>query len=252
MVDLASILSFRCKSCRTRLFDENALALHSRKRRGECRSLFVEEPLAWMTCVGQRGKVACPQCNAKVGAWEWSGIRCSCGDWVAPGFQISLNRVDAKATKRRLRVEAASSVSVQWLRTSPPPCVVLVVGGEEARYDIENRWLGRHVTEGRAAWLYPRADKIEAACREVAARGVPLSRIAVGGIGCCASLAAATSDASIVFALSARAHADLVDALATKADTAFAIFVDSPDRPDLPFTHHVFRRLEPGVRANTS
>ena len=38
----------------------------------------------------------CPnaKCDAKLGAWSWAGLQCSCGTWVAPSFSIHRNKVD--------------------------------------------------------------------------------------------------------------------------------------------------------------
>jgi dual specificity phosphatase 12 len=36
----------------------------------------------------QMGKISCPKCQEKVGKYFLYGAQCSCGRWVAPGFQI--------------------------------------------------------------------------------------------------------------------------------------------------------------------
>lgn len=55
------------------------------------------EPVDWMSSaiVGNvQGKLYCPGCNAKLGAFNWAGITNESGLWVTPGFQIHCNRVD--------------------------------------------------------------------------------------------------------------------------------------------------------------
>ena len=42
------------------------------------------------------GKHNCPKCDAKICTLRWSGFKCSCGAWVAPGIQIPYSRVDGK------------------------------------------------------------------------------------------------------------------------------------------------------------
>jgi dual specificity phosphatase 12 len=40
------------------------------------------------------GKLECPKCNSKVGAYAWQGMRCSCGMWVTPCFSVGKSKVD--------------------------------------------------------------------------------------------------------------------------------------------------------------
>ncbi|KAG8832152.1 hypothetical protein FRC17_001904 [Serendipita sp. 399] len=53
-----------------------------------CSGYFVQ-PLQWMTFLGDgssTGKILCPneRCKAKVGNYDWAGVKCSCGEWVTP------------------------------------------------------------------------------------------------------------------------------------------------------------------------
>jgi len=63
----------------------------------KCSGYFLE-PLKWMELKeGQvAGKILCPnrKCKAKLGNYDWVGLRCGCGDWVVPGFCISRSKVD--------------------------------------------------------------------------------------------------------------------------------------------------------------
>lgn len=36
------------------------------------------------------GKINCPnkKCNAKLGNYDWAGVKCSCGVWVTPVSDI--------------------------------------------------------------------------------------------------------------------------------------------------------------------
>ena len=61
-----------------------------------CQNMFLE-PMAWMDGIEQgavEGKVCCPKCDVKVGAFNWSGCQCSCGAWVTPAFYVQLAKVD--------------------------------------------------------------------------------------------------------------------------------------------------------------
>lgn len=237
--------SFRCASCRVELFDESALGVHVQTR--ECRSWFVEEPLSWMVCKGASGKVCCPKCERKIGNFDWCGIRCSCGEWIAPGFQIGAKSVDAKSIKPR-KACVSVKVSLHWLETAPPPCVVVVSGGNEARELIEGRWFGRHLREGRAAWIYPsREDDIDDVIDAVANRGVPPSNVAVGAVG----RFLPSKKARIAFALSIPPDDDsIIDALvdACRQQNILAVFVDRvpPRLASFPISARAFGRLDSG------
>jgi dual specificity phosphatase 12 len=39
-------------------------------------------------------KLCCPKCETKVGHFNWSGSRCSCGAWVTPSFYVQSGKVD--------------------------------------------------------------------------------------------------------------------------------------------------------------
>jgi len=42
------------------------------------------------------GKLVCSKCRGRLGSFSWAGIRCSCGSWITPAFQVSRSRVDYK------------------------------------------------------------------------------------------------------------------------------------------------------------
>ena len=63
----------------------------------QCSSLFVE-PIGWMGDAlhdgSVSGKLACPKCAGRLGAFSWAGEQCGCGCWVTPAFQLHVSRVD--------------------------------------------------------------------------------------------------------------------------------------------------------------
>ncbi|PVU93223.1 hypothetical protein BB561_003378 [Smittium simulii] len=61
-----------------------------------CSSVFME-PMDWIKgsqTTEISDKICCPKCEAKLGQYNWSGSKCSCGTWVTPSFQIHKSRVD--------------------------------------------------------------------------------------------------------------------------------------------------------------
>ncbi|KAF9653644.1 phosphatases II, partial [Thelephora ganbajun] len=64
-----------------------------------CSGYFVEA-MKWMEPFLGDGKMAgriiCPnkKCGAKLGNYDWAGVRCSCKAWVVPGFCIHRSKVD--------------------------------------------------------------------------------------------------------------------------------------------------------------
>jgi len=64
-----------------------------------CSGYFVEA-MKWMEpFLGDgelAGKIVCPnkKCGAKLGNYDWAGVRCSCKAWVVPGFCIHRSKVD--------------------------------------------------------------------------------------------------------------------------------------------------------------
>mmetsp|Transcript_11150 Transcript_11150/g.11174 ORF Transcript_11150/g.11174 Transcript_11150/m.11174 type:complete len:160 (+) Transcript_11150:73-552(+) len=113
--------SFACRTCRTVLFSSSALESHVDKivetvqeanhSNPHCSSWFLQEPTSWMECSDLLGKLSCPneRCKAKLGSWNWSGSRCSCGQWITPAFQFQKSRLDAKHnTHNQLPLEHAT------------------------------------------------------------------------------------------------------------------------------------------------
>lgn len=62
-----------------------------------CMHFFVE-PVAWMRPELEKGqlegKLQCPRCSCRVGAYHWQGMKCSCGTWVTPAISLQKSRVD--------------------------------------------------------------------------------------------------------------------------------------------------------------
>lgn len=42
----------------------------------------------------KQGKLLCA-CKAKIGNYSWVGVKCACGEWISPAFQIHSAKVDA-------------------------------------------------------------------------------------------------------------------------------------------------------------
>ena len=79
----SSSLLYKCRKCRAVLFLSTDIETHSRPSRASpaCSSVFLNEPTDWLrsvTAVDVAGRILCPACSSKVGAFNWSGSRCSC------------------------------------------------------------------------------------------------------------------------------------------------------------------------------
>lgn len=62
----------------------------------KCKSFFIQRK-EWMdqSVLGtNQGKLNCPKCHGRLGSFNWSGMQCSCGQWVTPSFQIHKARID--------------------------------------------------------------------------------------------------------------------------------------------------------------
>ncbi|KAF8636906.1 hypothetical protein AX17_003157 [Amanita inopinata Kibby_2008] len=65
----------------------------------KCSGYFVE-PMKWMEPFLEAGEIAgkiiCPnkKCGAKLGNYDWAGVKCGCKEWVVPGFCINRSKVD--------------------------------------------------------------------------------------------------------------------------------------------------------------
>eukprot|EP00899_Mesostigma_viride_P029501 jgi/Mesvir1/9736/Mv12200-RA.1 len=105
---------YRCRKCRALLLTSDNVMPHpeakgtkpggskpavaaGRSAATQCTSFFIE-PLQWMAttvCDGDvEGDISCPKCKGKLGGFNWSGLKCSCGAWFTPGFRISTAKVD--------------------------------------------------------------------------------------------------------------------------------------------------------------
>eukprot|EP00644_Phytophthora_capsici_P004567 jgi/Phyca11/527418/estExt2_fgenesh1_pm.C_PHYCAscaffold_190056 len=65
-----------------------------------CAVIFVE-PMQWMTkepsfVRNNDGKLLCPSCRAKLGSWNWIGVKCNCKRFVSPAFQLVPSRIQAR------------------------------------------------------------------------------------------------------------------------------------------------------------
>ncbi|CAD1785309.1 similar to Saccharomyces cerevisiae YIR026C YVH1 Protein phosphatase involved in vegetative growth at low temperatures, sporulation, and glycogen accumulation [Maudiozyma barnettii] len=119
--DLSQVTVVRCKKCRHRLALSTSFIPHIPPSKDSSESHFIRkaansnrvidiqesqntcshyfmEPLKWMEPELSKqeleGKLACPNCEMKVGAYNWKGSRCSCGKWVTPAIHLQSNRVD--------------------------------------------------------------------------------------------------------------------------------------------------------------
>jgi hypothetical protein len=107
---------YKCRKCRSVVFTSEHLeephmmtarAAASMQRGGApattqtpCPTLLLSpDGLPWLTEVANAethisGSIPCPKCTTKLGVFDWSGSKCSCGQWIAPSFKITSSKID--------------------------------------------------------------------------------------------------------------------------------------------------------------
>ncbi len=119
-----NLTSFACRMCRTVLLSENHISKEvannehtygNKSGKNNNQSLFCDESvLEWLapqnTQYDVEGKLTCPNCQFKVGHWNWSGA-CFYGTWVVPAIQIPLGKIDVVLPESE-RFKASSMVIV--------------------------------------------------------------------------------------------------------------------------------------------
>ncbi|KAH8740954.1 hypothetical protein FG386_002500 [Cryptosporidium ryanae] len=109
---------YRCKRCSSALFSDKHIIEHLQNKivnenngqnpYSECTSIFVLQ-MNWMEDFWmEKGKIICPnpKCDAKIGYYSWHGVRCSCGFWQTPAFQIHKSKIDyLPDPKKQIKVD---------------------------------------------------------------------------------------------------------------------------------------------------
>jgi len=96
-------LLYRCRKCRRNLFTSDCtLKKHEASDptiNAKCSDNLFISPLRWMLqhILQQDGKIFCPGCQAKLGAFNWAGEQCGCGVWVTPAFRIQQCKLDSQS-----------------------------------------------------------------------------------------------------------------------------------------------------------
>ena len=119
-VDEDLLACYKCKKCRYKLFNISQIVLHNQEKEQRgfdikhkfefyakgnapntssgnvCNQEIYVEPLSWLQdrLDDVSGKINCPKCDAKLGSYDWSGGKCSCGSWVTPAFHVSKSKID--------------------------------------------------------------------------------------------------------------------------------------------------------------
>ena len=96
-----SELQYRCRLCAKVLYTQENVIQHKPSKPAQfgkdpCTSYFLDSA-PWMNDTGENDmKLQCPnaKCKAKLGEVTLSGRKCSCGQWVAPAFQVNKANVD--------------------------------------------------------------------------------------------------------------------------------------------------------------
>ena len=79
--------TYRCKTCRSEMFNEEEMVHGEAKG---CTSYFLRR------FMGMEGKLYClnNKCKEKIGELTLSGAKCSCGEWIVPGYRLTKSKVD--------------------------------------------------------------------------------------------------------------------------------------------------------------
>lgn len=93
--EIENPIIYRCKNCRNELFKDFNI-VHGMKEK-KCTSIFLDKP-HWIDDVyaQHENKLYCfsKKCQAKIGEYNISGNKCSCGVWISPSFQIHKSKID--------------------------------------------------------------------------------------------------------------------------------------------------------------
>lgn len=96
----------------------------------QCAHVFLH-PLSWMREVLSEGKMegrlTCPnrKCGTNIGKFAWTGLRCSCGGWVTPGFGVIRTKVDEVISSRPSGSINSASREQLSARDVPTPTAAL-------------------------------------------------------------------------------------------------------------------------------
>lgn len=68
-------------------FSRNVARLDTQPR--ECDCVFIRKP-HWLKFynINNGMHIVCPGCKSRVGMMKLSGLKCSCGHWQTPAYQI--------------------------------------------------------------------------------------------------------------------------------------------------------------------
>uniref|UniRef100_K3X8B0 protein-tyrosine-phosphatase n=1 Tax=Globisporangium ultimum (strain ATCC 200006 / CBS 805.95 / DAOM BR144) TaxID=431595 RepID=K3X8B0_GLOUD len=100
--------TLHCRKCNYVLASTGNELLHGKNSSGLCSGAIFIEPMQWMVGKAQadafvrvkEGKLACPSCNAKIGSWNWIGVKCQCRYFVSPAFQLVPSRTEYRGQLR--------------------------------------------------------------------------------------------------------------------------------------------------------
>ncbi|OWZ01617.1 hypothetical protein PHMEG_00026961 [Phytophthora megakarya] len=96
--------SMCCRKCNYVLCTMRNLVSHSNPDAATsinlCAGVFIE-PMQWMMndsafVRSNDGKLLCPSCKAKLGSWNWIGVKCNCKRFVSPAFQLVPSRIQTR------------------------------------------------------------------------------------------------------------------------------------------------------------
>lgn len=122
-------VQIKCRKCRRLLARKQFIIDHATPSHDQpCAHIFLH-PLSWMrpalSDAQLDGRLTCPnpRCAANLGKFAWQGLKCSCGQWVTPGFGVARGRID----EVKINPTAAGGARGSELRM--PPTTTTTSGG---------------------------------------------------------------------------------------------------------------------------
>jgi hypothetical protein len=184
--------TYSCRKCRFQLFSGSDELLDHTFVVGSS-SFFFPAPLEWMgELPGPEDKVNCPNCKARVGSYNWSGVSAGQGVWVAPAIQLSRSKIDQRVPASQPNAQAGLEEAMATLRVEDQDLNEAAHGTTKPDVEIEEQELDtekQEVEEGadeaeislKNIWQMETVDHFpNDICREYAAAFISNDFVKVG------------------------------------------------------------------------
>jgi hypothetical protein len=186
---------YNCRKCRFQLFSGSDELLDQTFAVGSS-SFFFPAPLEWMgELPGVEDKLKCPNCEAKVGSYNWSGTSVGSSGWVAPAIQLSRSKVDQQLPDVITDVKGGLEEvlpAFEQLKVEDQDCAKIAGESSEQDGEVEEQNNGEENDEERAEgeefsltniWQLENVDHFpNDICREYTAAFVSNNFVKIGSL----------------------------------------------------------------------